>query len=84
MLNRLELCRPDATSVSLNGGAGTADAQYKAARVLVFLTPPALDLTQYVTDRGHRVLVFGDESTWPQQFAQHPDVFGIVKTGESA
>jgi len=83
-LNRLELRRPDATSVSLNGGAGTADAQYKAARVLVFLTSPAPDLAQYATDRGYRVLVFGDDSTWLRQFAQHPDVFGIVKSGESA
>jgi hypothetical protein len=78
------LRRPDATSVPLNGGAGTADAQYKAARVLVFLTPPAPDLTQYATDRGHRVLVFGDESTWLQQFAQNVDVFGNAKTGASA
>lgn len=83
-LSRLVLRRPDAISVSLNGGAGTADAQYKAARVLVFLTPPAPDLTQYATDRGHRVLVFGDESTWLQQFAQNVDVFGNAKTGTSA
>ena len=83
-LARLGLRRPDATSISLNGGAGMADAHYKTARVLVFLTPPTPELLQYATDRGYRVLVFGDESTWPQQFAQHADVFGIVKTGQSA
>jgi superfamily II DNA/RNA helicase len=83
-LNRLGLRRPDATYVSLNGGAGTADAHYKAARVLVFLTRPAPELLQYATDRGYRVLVFGDEATWPQQFAQHPDVFGTEKIGASA
>jgi hypothetical protein len=83
-LARLELRRPDATSVPLNGGAGTVDAHYKAARALVFLAPPAPDLLQYATDRGYRVLVFGDESTWPQQFAQHPDVFGISSAGDPA
>jgi hypothetical protein len=77
-LARLELRRPDATSVPLDGGAGIADAHYKAARTLVFLAPPAPEVAQYATDRGYRVLVFGDESTWPQQFAQHPDVFGIA------
>jgi superfamily II DNA/RNA helicase len=83
-LARLELRRPDATSVPLNGGAGTADAHYKAARVLVFLAPPAPDLLQYATDRGYRVIVFGDESAWPQQLAQHPDVFGIASSGDRA
>jgi hypothetical protein len=79
----LKLRRPDATSVLINGGTGTADAHYKAARVLVFLAPPAPEVGQYSTDRGYRVLVFGDEASWPQQFAEHPDVFGIATTGES-
>ncbi len=83
-LTRLKLRRPDAISVPLNGGAGMADAHYKAARVLVFLAPPAPELEQYAIDRGHRVLVFGDESAWPAQFARHPEVFGTARAGDPA
>jgi hypothetical protein len=83
-LARLKLRRPDATTVPIDGGAGTADAHYKAARVLVFLAPPAPEVAQYATDRGYRVLVFGEESTWPGQFAQHPEVFGISSAGDPA
>ena len=83
-LARLKLRRPDATSVPVNGGAGTADAHYKAARVLVFLAQPAPEVTQYAADRGYRILVFDDESTWSEQFARHAAVFGTASAGDSA
>lgn len=83
-LGRLKLRRPDATSLPLNDAAGMADAHYKAARILVSLAPPSPAFLQYATDRGYRILVFGEESTWPKQFAQHSDVFGIATDGESA
>ena len=81
LLNQLKLRRPDATAVSINGGAGKVDAQYKATRVLVFLAPPPPELTRYAADRGYRVLVFGDEASWREQFAQYTDVFGAPAEG---
>jgi hypothetical protein len=83
-LVRLELRRPDATTVPINGGAGTADAQYKAARTLVFLAAPGPDIIQHASDRGYRVIVFDDEAAWPATLARYPDVFGSAGgTGES-
>ncbi len=75
------LRRPDATSVSLNNGTGTADAQYRSARALVFLAAPSLDVAQFASDRGYRVIVFGDEPTWSDTFSSHPDVFGAAGDG---
>lgn len=77
-LNARKLRRPDATSVPVNGGAGAADAQYRAARALVFLSAPPDGVTYYVRDRGYRVIQFGEEATWPQTFARHTDVFGVA------
>jgi hypothetical protein len=82
LLHARKLLRPDATSVPINQGAGKADAQYRDRRAIVFLTPPLNDVAQYASDRGYRVIVFGDETTWPQTFAKYPDVFGEGSDGK--
>jgi superfamily II DNA/RNA helicase len=74
-----KLRRPDAISVSINGGTTSADAQYKAARALVFLASPPDELTHYAQDRGYRIIVFGEGPSWPETFARYPDVFGSVQ-----
>ncbi|MBN0595360.1 hypothetical protein JTM42_33310, partial [Pseudomonas aeruginosa] len=68
--------QPDAVNVSVNNGAATAAAQYKASRVLVFLSAVDQQTTSVLQDKGWQVLDFSDASRWPQQFAAHADVFG--------
>jgi len=77
-LNARKLRRPDGIAVALNGGSGTADGQYKVARALVFLRQPDEALVTYATERGYRVIVFGDVHTWPEIFTRYPDVFGTA------
>lgn len=68
--------QPDAVNVSVNNGAATAAAQYKASRALVFLSAVDEQTTSVLQDKGWQVLDFSDASRWPQQFAAHADVFG--------
>ncbi|AYW43237.1 MULTISPECIES: DEAD/DEAH box helicase [Pseudomonas aeruginosa group] len=68
--------QPDAVNVSVNNGAATAAAQYKASRALVFLSAVDEQTTSVLQDKGWQVLDFSDASRWPQQFAAHTDVFG--------
>lgn len=76
-LEKRELRRPDALKVPLNNGQGIADAQFKAARALVFLSPPDEGLRAYAEDRGYRVLVFPqDQSAWPALFSENKEIFG--------
>ncbi|MEW6519201.1 MAG: DEAD/DEAH box helicase [Thermodesulfobacteriota bacterium] len=76
-LDDLRLRRPDALHVQLNNGQGVADAQYKAARALIFLHEPDPAMRSYLLDRGWRVLHFPSGSeTWSALFAQYPDIFG--------
>jgi len=75
-LNERKLRRPDGIAVEINGGAGTADAHYKAVRTLVFLRQPGEAISTHAHDRGYRIIVFGEPETWPALFMQHADVFG--------
>lgn len=68
--------QPDAVNVSVNNGAATAAAQYKASRALVFLSAVDEQVTSVLQDKGWQVLDFSDASRWLQQFAAHADVFG--------
>jgi len=76
-LDKRKLRRPDALNVTLNNDEGVADAQYKAERVLVFLSLPGDGVRAYAEDRGYRVVLFPPEPTgWPEQFEQFSEIFG--------
>ena len=76
-LDKRELRRPDALKVSLNNGQGLADAQYKTARTLVFLSTPDESLRSYAEDRSYRILVFPpDRSEWSALFSHYQEIFG--------
>ena len=76
-LDKRKLRRPDALNLSLKSGEGVADAQYKAERVLVFLSLPGDGVRAYAEDRGYRVVLFPPELTgWPEQFEQFSEIFG--------
>lgn len=75
-LSQAGAVQPDAVNVSVNNGAATAAAQYKASRALVFLSAVDDQTTSVLQDKGWQVLDFSDASRWPQQFAAHADVFG--------
>ena len=68
--------QPDAVNVSVNNGAATAAAQYKASRALVFLSAVDEQTSSILQDKGWQALDFSDASRWSQQFAAHADVFG--------
>ncbi|MFE8034676.1 DEAD/DEAH box helicase [Thiohalocapsa marina] len=71
------LTKPDATSVPVQKGTIIAAGQYKGSRSLVFLTPVPPEISTLLTDKGWRLLDFSDPASWDDQFAQHPDVFGV-------
>lgn len=76
-LEQNQLKQPDMLNVSLMQGQAQADAQYKSARALVFLTEPTKDVLDYAADRGYQVVIFGSEAQWPEVFAQYQAIFGI-------
>jgi Lhr-like helicase len=76
-LRQAGAAQPDALNVPVNNGAAIAAAQYKASRALVFLSPLDEQTAGVLQDKGWRLLDFSDASSWPQQFAEHVDVFGL-------
>jgi len=77
-LKQLGLKAPDATRVSVGDGQGIVDALYKAARTLVFLSPPSSSLEAYAADRGYTVVCFSTEpATWANTFAANAAAFGV-------
>lgn len=80
-ITRLGLRQPDKLAVPINGEEATADAAYQAARVLIFLSPPAAATTAYAQDRGYTVIVFPpDMADWPALFAENPSIFGTFSS----
>jgi Lhr-like helicase len=69
------LRQPDALAVPVLQGALTADAQYRAARALVFLTPVSQDLRTSLADKGWQALDFSDTGRWTALFEEHAGVF---------
>ena len=78
-LQRAGMTVPDALNVSVNQGAATAAAQYKAARALVFLTPVDATTASTLKDKGWQVLDFSEPEHWHARFAEHPAVFGLAR-----
>jgi hypothetical protein len=76
-ITRLGLRQPDKLAVTVNGDEATADAAYQAARVLIFLSPPAAATIAYAQDRGYTVIVFPpDIADWSAIFSSHTTIFG--------
>jgi len=63
-----QLPMPDAQQLAVNKGAATAAGQYKAARVLVFLTVLDADTANSLQERGWHVLDFSEPADWPAAF----------------
>jgi hypothetical protein len=80
-LSQLGLRAPDSTKVAIADGQGTADALYKSARTLVFLSPPPPVVQAYAADKAFATVVFpAAPAEWPATFAAHPAVFGSATT----
>lgn len=72
---------PDSTSVPLDGCEWSADAIYRASRVLVFLGSPSPEAITYANERGYTPLIFpSDRASRATIFEEHHDVFGKTKT----
>ena len=78
-ITQRELKPPDATLVSVSGGAATATAQYKSARTLIFTEWPAAAIIQQLTDKGWTCIDASDESTWNNLFSRYAEIFGASK-----
>ena len=84
-LRTLGLKLPDQTEVPLQQNGWTADAQYRAARTLVFLSPVPDEVRTYAQDRGYQVIEFAQEpATWEESFSRHTNVFGHIKDSQSS
>lgn len=71
------LNQPDATFVTISGGAATAIAQYKSARALVFTQSPGEDIIQQLTDKGWSCVDASDQSSWNTLFGRYANIFGV-------
>jgi hypothetical protein len=49
--------------------------RFKAARVLVFLTPVEVTLSTLLKDKGWQVLDFSSPEHWAEQFSAHANIF---------
>lgn len=68
---------PDATFVTVSGGAATAVAQYKGARALVFIQTPVEEIIQQLADKGWDCIDASDQSSWETLFSRYANVFGV-------
>jgi superfamily II DNA/RNA helicase len=67
---------PDATGQPVMGGTARADAVYRAARALVFLSPPEASVVARAREAAFTVIEFpADPSAWSAVFTAHPHVF---------
>jgi hypothetical protein len=68
---------PDTLQVPVTGTEVIADAIYRDARVVVFLTPVTDDIIRHIQDKGRSVIVMPDPDQWPAQLVAHPEIFGL-------
>ncbi|HNC03460.1 MAG TPA: DUF1998 domain-containing protein, partial [Agitococcus sp.] len=78
-LKSYALRHPDAFNVPVNQGAATAFAQYKSARLLVFIEPISTDVSVSVVNKGWQVLDFSQVSQWPTLFEQYASLIGKIE-----
>jgi hypothetical protein len=71
---------PDEVHVSVANGLATAAGLYKQSRVVVFLQDVSVEVIKHIEDKGRHVLVMKEPAAWPQQFSQHPQIFGAVES----
>lgn len=67
---------PTTLHVPVTGTDIVADAFYKDARAVVFLSPVGDDIIRHIQDKGRSVIVMPEPAQWPTQFAAYPEVFG--------
>lgn len=67
---------PTSLQASVTGTEAVADAIYKDARAVVFLSPVSDDVIRLLQDKGRSVIVMPDPDKWLAQFAAHPEIFG--------
>ena len=67
---------PSDVNVPISGTNAVADAFYKSARTVVFLSAVSDDIVGHLRDKGRVVLVMSDPAQWPEQFAANTQVFG--------
>jgi len=70
---------PDATFISVSGGAATAIAQYKSARILVFTEMPKEEIVQQLVDKGWGCIDASDKNSWKKIFNSHAHVFAVAE-----
>ena len=60
-------------------GIAVADAMYKDARTLVFLSPVPKELAHHIKESGFDAVVFdANPDTWATTFMANPNVFGSM------
>jgi Lhr-like helicase len=67
---------PDTLQVPVTGTEVIADAIYRDARAVVFLTPVTDDIIRHIQDKGRSVIVMPDPDQWHAQLVAHPEIFG--------
>jgi hypothetical protein len=67
---------PTSLQVPVSGTEAVADAIYKDARAVVFLSPVSDDVIRLIQDKGRSVILMPDPAQWSAQFAAHTEVFG--------
>ena len=77
VISQRGLNQPDATFVTVSGGAATAVAQYKGARALVFIQSPVEEIIRQLADKGWDCIDASDRSSWETLFSRYANVFGV-------
>ena len=67
---------PSDVNVSITGTNAVADAFYKSARTVVFLSAVSDDIVGHLRDKGRDVLIMSDPAQWLKQFSANLQVFG--------